>query len=1682
MAVRGSRINVVYAVSYADRGTKQLLADDRRVRSSVRQTSAQMSQSASRAAGAGARATAATNRQARAHTQLAGRARGAAAAENAEARASRASAAAHSRAHVTASRQARSYDQIARSATRAGRAQRAATTRARAQVGAAGASARATAGFAGAFGIAGAIRQTVQFDKAMRNVNSLAGLGEKRFQALSKEVRQLGGRTAQMPAVLAEGLYDIIGSGFKARDAMTVLSASAKAASAGLTTTDVSAKVVSGTLNAYRMNAGRAGHVADVLFRTVDKGAVSFEELAQSIGPAMPMAVNLGVSLESLGGAISTMTKQGIDAPETMTALRGAMTAMSKPSEDMKQAFDTLGVDGAEQLVKRTGSLQGALQALAGTTDGSTTSLSKMFGEVRGRNAVLALTGKNARKAAGDLKSMDSAAGATDRATREQRQSTAWQWEQLKAKASNLGIAVTDRLLPALNKGMQGLLDFGRAHPTIAKVAGAIVGVGVALKVLKFARALSGIDDLAGGLRRVGQTKAGQAIASNVIGRVRGIPRLTQRALGGMRNLMSRLMGRAGTAGGSAIATNTASTAASTMPAKMRSKRGTFTAAGSSTGRAMGRSAGTAAAASTVATASTGVTASSKGGRLRGAFRGAGAALGPVMAAAFLAPFVDDLMGGVSRAMDDLKNRLRSSGDSTTPVVLDVLEKTNPYMLGRNLRKKAGFRFGGAVPGFASGGQVVALSPGELGIEPGGRTWTVPGQRVPADNFFTRVPTGTEIFTDHGQDMLASGASRHEALADQVPHFAKGGQVKALNRRFPAHTISSSAGKTQLSSRGVRAAAEFGGFTPGRAKQADQIAIGESNRFPGIISSDGGHGLLQMTPRVWGAEALGWMNSLGGLGAMRNPIKNMKMAKRLFDDAGGWTPWYGTGALDRNMNLGAVDTVLTGKGAKGKGLVGRSGRESRTVKVALPPRLELSGRLPSASTAWGSGYESGIEGGSLGSAMGNIVGAARANLAQRSKEVTVRGLPAKRRAQTKRGASGGSGGFKPGGGWGGSEALVMHAIRGYGNFRGYTASFKRPYNTGSGMSDHYTGSKTAFAADIAPGDDVFKTVRGRLNMGARKNSWNTFTNKPVSGYRAQLLWHAPDGSHKDHNHLGIRKLRRGGIVSSNIAGYQRGGAVDRTAAARRPRLGATITPVSPGAAVGRDASSFGEQVRQMLRLPTESRKIKDALRRFGESFTLLDDTSASILRQRTRDLADEARELARDRSRRFRGVTGRQLRRRAAGLREDDVTRRERPRLRRIGRELATRRELRGVRGELRDTRGRLNADVPDYRGLERMERSLGRRIGRLGRGKETRDQRVAIRRLEVAQRVVQTELGRRTGLLVRGVEKQAEALERARTRLSQVFRRAGVDEAASYAIEATAALTAEQHDQLKDSERRLTTALKRSQRRGNRSAVADITERLKGVRDEIAETATSWAEQIRSYQDAIVEQRRTNVSRWLRWTGTAEDSSAGIGANLQVTASELAERQHEERELVRWSPVAQRSGNRAWQQQIALRLQAVRDQIAETATSWMEQMRDWVRAGAQERVDLAAHGSSIASLRVQRFELEQQLAGTYETGGQARADQIRTTILPALLAEQQALQAQLAAASSIGDAVLARQIAEALEAKLNEQLQAQLDIKEAAETTADNTEALKEFSGSTVSEFQGQKWVEGLLGVGSGV
>lgn len=289
----------------------------------------------------------------------------------------------------------------------------------------------------------------IDFDRAMRNVNSIAQLPERQLESLRNDILALAGPTAQAPQTLAEGMYDLVSSGFKAKESLVIMKNAAKAATAGLTDAATSTKVMAAVLNAYRMGADKAKSVSDTLFQTVNLGVITFEELAQNIGDTLPFASSLGVSLTEVGAATATMTKQGLGAPETMTRIRNLLQTMIKPGEGLTKAFKRLGVESGEQLIKQKG-LQGALDALIGSTDGSKEAVAKLFPNIRALGGALALTGKNSAAANKDLKGMQGSGGATAKALKEQAKSMSYQWNKFMANIKVLAIELGTSFAPVM--------------------------------------------------------------------------------------------------------------------------------------------------------------------------------------------------------------------------------------------------------------------------------------------------------------------------------------------------------------------------------------------------------------------------------------------------------------------------------------------------------------------------------------------------------------------------------------------------------------------------------------------------------------------------------------------------------------------------------------------------------------------------------------------------------------------------------------------------------------------------------------------------------------------------------------------------------------------------------------------------------------------------------------------------------------------------------------------------------------------------------------------------------------------------------------------------------------------------------------------------------------------------------
>jgi|GEM_PF-6809585 len=266
------------------------------------------------------------------------------------------------------------------------------------------------------------------FESAMAEVSTIANVSEKEMRGLEQRLFDIYKRLGtEPPDKLAKGLYEIIGAGYDAAEALDVLEIASKAATAGITTTEVAADGLTTILNAFQLQTEDAQEVADVMFATVDRGKISFEELSSQIAQVAPIAAASNISFEEIGAAISTLTKQGVPAGQAMTQIRSAIVSTTEVMGD--GVFETL-------------SLQDAFNEMYKAADGSQTKLKEMAGRVEAVNGILSIAGPNMEGAVEDLNAMSDAAGSVDRSFSKVTGTNANQWSIFtnRIKASTQGI------------------------------------------------------------------------------------------------------------------------------------------------------------------------------------------------------------------------------------------------------------------------------------------------------------------------------------------------------------------------------------------------------------------------------------------------------------------------------------------------------------------------------------------------------------------------------------------------------------------------------------------------------------------------------------------------------------------------------------------------------------------------------------------------------------------------------------------------------------------------------------------------------------------------------------------------------------------------------------------------------------------------------------------------------------------------------------------------------------------------------------------------------------------------------------------------------------------------------------------------------------------------------------------
>lgn len=325
-----------------------------------------------------------------------------------------------------------------------------------------------------------------EFSQSMANVNSIMKVSKEEIAGLSNSVLSLSNdpHIAKGPTDLAKGLYDVASAGFEGDKAMEILTAASKGATAGLTDTHTAANILSSTMRAFDYEGMNAGQQMDILFKTVDKGILTFEQLTQHMGPVIQSASMLKVPMQEVGAAISVLTRRGLQPAEAFTALNNVLLGLNSPTKEVTEEARKMGIQWLEAEkaavhIKDVGLVE-TLREISEATGGSAEKLQLLLPsmrEIRGAAALLADGGFDLIKMNHDF--ADSL-GSTDAALEKQSEGFKHHIEKMQAAWERFMISIgQNNMILSLTDSVTGLINMLNNFPDWIKGGvGLTAGIG----------------------------------------------------------------------------------------------------------------------------------------------------------------------------------------------------------------------------------------------------------------------------------------------------------------------------------------------------------------------------------------------------------------------------------------------------------------------------------------------------------------------------------------------------------------------------------------------------------------------------------------------------------------------------------------------------------------------------------------------------------------------------------------------------------------------------------------------------------------------------------------------------------------------------------------------------------------------------------------------------------------------------------------------------------------------------------------------------------------------------------------------------------------------------------------------------------------------------------------------------
>ena len=309
---------------------------------------------------------------------------------------------------------------------------------------------------------AASVNAAASFESSMSNVQALSGATGEELERLSETAKKFGATTQFSASECSDAFGYMALAGWNTEQMISGLPGVLDLAAASSMQLSEASDILTDYISAFSLTAGDATHVADLMAYAQANSNTSTQQLADAFKNCAANANAYGYSMGETTGLLAAFADQGLKSGEAGTALNAIMRDMVNSMKDGAIKIGDTNVaitDASGNFLSFADIVNGVQSATDGMSESQrATALSATFtaDSMKGMNLALAAGSDKIAKFTNELYNCD---GAANDMAKTMQDNLKGKITQLKSALEGAGIAIGEKLIPALTDIVKGITN-----------------------------------------------------------------------------------------------------------------------------------------------------------------------------------------------------------------------------------------------------------------------------------------------------------------------------------------------------------------------------------------------------------------------------------------------------------------------------------------------------------------------------------------------------------------------------------------------------------------------------------------------------------------------------------------------------------------------------------------------------------------------------------------------------------------------------------------------------------------------------------------------------------------------------------------------------------------------------------------------------------------------------------------------------------------------------------------------------------------------------------------------------------------------------------------------------------------------------------------------------------------------